>query len=107
MSPSSASMSYPGRVMWWPPPRLSHLSAFQHLEGLDQRVGVLLAERVHMEALHARRQRVGEVCARDAETRIGRAGVVNRAGLRGVLRVDAQARAHARETRVKGLELPD
>ncbi len=71
--------------------------AFQHLEGFDQRVGVLLAERVHMEALHARRQRVGEVCARDAETRIGRAGVVNRAGLRGVLRIDAQARAHARE----------
>lgn len=47
------------------------------------------------------------MCTCDAETRIGRAGVVNRAGLRGVLRVDAQARAHARETRVKGLELPD
>ena len=80
---------------------------FQHLEGFDQRVGILFAERVHMKALYAGGQLGREVLARDAETGKRRAGVVNRARLRGMAGIDAQPRAHTGKARKKSLKLPD
>ena len=67
----------------------------QRRHGGDESVAVLLAERVHMQAVQQRQQARVEVAGAHAQTAAGSAGVVDSVGLGGKLRVHAEADAFA------------
>ena len=72
-------MSYPGRVMWWPPPRLSHLSAaeiaaehrFQHARTVSTSASASCSQSVWIwkPSTPAGSASGWKCAARDAETR--------------------------------------